>query len=165
MNHGLLILRPDEWQTVSHLFQRLASRLAYLEPSLRAPADLLRRNQLGQSALWTHGISGDLPIALLRIDDQERAQRGAVHVLRADLMPREDRDLVRAAARVVLLSRHGTLAEQLDRWSAAGTRPPAAAPADRPAPVTVPTTVGARPDLGGVTCVPPPSGSGEGANR
>ncbi len=29
------------------------------------PAELLDRNQLGQSALWTHGVSGDLPIVLL----------------------------------------------------------------------------------------------------
>ncbi|HZI64800.1 MAG TPA: glycosyl hydrolase family 65 protein, partial [Thermoanaerobaculia bacterium] len=185
----------------AHVFQRLASRLTYLEASLRAPADLLRRNRLGQSALWPHGISGDLPIALLRIDDEEHldiarqlvrahrywrrrglavdlvilnehptsyveglqdaleqlaglavesdsAPRGAVHVLRADLLSGEDRDLVRAAARVVLLSRHGTLAEQLDRWSGAGAARPPAAPAQPPAPAAVPSGVRARrPDL------------------
>src|SRR6202035_5013430 len=51
-------------------FQRIANRVLYSDSSLRAPHDILEKNQLGQSALWPHGISGDLPIVLVRIDDE-----------------------------------------------------------------------------------------------
>ena len=44
--------------------------MLYSDSSLRAPRDILEKNQLGQSALWPHGISGDLPIVLVRIDDE-----------------------------------------------------------------------------------------------
>ncbi len=64
-------------QDEAHLFQRLANRLMYADPSARAAPDILAGNQLGQRGLWRHGISGDLPIAL-------------VHIERA-----EDRDVVR----------------------------------------------------------------------
>jgi cyclic beta-1,2-glucan synthetase len=49
------------------LFQELAERILYSDASLRAPAELLDRNQLGQAALWTQGVSGDLPIVLALI--------------------------------------------------------------------------------------------------
>ncbi len=50
-------------------FQRVANRVLYADASLRASRDILEKNQLGPSALWAHGISGDLPIVLVRIDD------------------------------------------------------------------------------------------------
>ena len=181
----------------AHLFQRVATRILYSDPALRASADLLERNRKGPSALWPHGISGDAPIVLVRIDhaeDQEivrqllraheywrlkglavdlvivneesptygsdlrvaleslvRTRRGAagdkestlgrVFVLRGDLLSREDRDLLRAVARVILLSRQGTLSEQvvrLLRVAPAATpprpRPPRAPAADIPPP-------------------------------
>ena len=156
----------------AHLFQRVATRVLYADPSLRASPEVLQRNRLGKSALWKHGISGDLPIVLVRIDfsdDREivrqlvRAQEywrmkglevdlvilneqgpsygqdlqaalealartsqasarsdepqltGGIFVLRGDLLSDEDRDLLRTVARAVLLSRQGTLAEQVVR--------------------------------------------------
>src|SRR2546422_8536034 len=63
----------------AHLFQELASRLLYSAPSLRPPADVLKRNTSGPAALWAHGISGDLPIVLVRIDEPE--DRGIVRQL------------------------------------------------------------------------------------
>ena len=54
----------------AELFQELAERILYSDASLRAPRELLDRNQLGQSALWTHGVSGDLPIVLASIDTE-----------------------------------------------------------------------------------------------
>jgi cyclic beta-1,2-glucan synthetase len=51
-------------------FQRIANRVLYADPALRAPREMLGRNQSGQSVLWTYGISGDLPIVLIRIDDE-----------------------------------------------------------------------------------------------
>jgi len=63
-------ITPDE----AHLFQRLANRVMYSDPTLRPSAEILKRNDLGPSALWAHGISGDLPIVLCRIDEAERLE-------------------------------------------------------------------------------------------
>ncbi|MEO8504785.1 MAG: glucoamylase family protein [Acidobacteriota bacterium] len=67
----------------AHLFQRLASRALYIEAALRAPVAVLERNSEGQSGLWAHGISGDLPIVLLRIDhvDQRDVARQLMRAL------------------------------------------------------------------------------------
>ena len=170
----------------AHLFQRVATRILYSDPSLRAPAHVLQRNRKGATALWPHGISGDLPILLLRIDDPDdqdivrqllraheywrtkglavdlvivneqassygqdlrqalealvrsrrqaealgkTSQVGGIFLLRRDLISAEDHDVLRSAARVVLLSRHGTLSEQIVRLlrgepAAAPPRPP-----------------------------------------
>ncbi|HJQ65392.1 MAG TPA: protein ndvB, partial [Gemmatimonadales bacterium] len=51
----------------AQLFERLASRLLYSDASLRAGPEELQRSVLGQPALWAHGISGDLPILLVRV--------------------------------------------------------------------------------------------------
>jgi cyclic beta-1,2-glucan synthetase len=156
----------------AHLFQRLATRILYSDPTLRAPVETLLRNRRGPSALWGHGISGDIPIVLVRIDQVEdqgivrqllRAHEywkmkglavdlvivneqptsyspelgatleslvragtraldvasehstGRVFVLRGELLSGEERDALAAAARVVLLSRQGTLAQQVIR--------------------------------------------------
>ncbi len=55
--------KPDE----IHLFQRIAGYLLYPTGPLRATRDILAANRLGQSGLWAFGISGDLPILVLRL--------------------------------------------------------------------------------------------------
>ena len=55
----------------AHLFQRLANRIIYSDPSLRPPASVLAANRSGAPALWKHGISGDLPIVVVRIDEPD----------------------------------------------------------------------------------------------
>ncbi len=171
-------ITPDE----AHLFQRLANTVLYSDPSLRPSSDVLSQSTLERSALWAHGISGDVPIVLARIDeaadvgiirqllrayeywrlkglavdlvilnekppsyeqelqgsldDLVRASQphgssyrddlpGKVILLRGDLISSQERALLQAAARAVLLSRHGTLAEQVIRSqrSDAGSRP------------------------------------------
>ncbi|MFI5394795.1 MAG: GH36-type glycosyl hydrolase domain-containing protein [Candidatus Binatia bacterium] len=169
---------PDE----AHLFQRLANHVLYSDPALRPSSEVLKRNERGQSALWPHGISGDLPIVLVRIDEVEDLEivrqllraheywrmkrlavdlvilnerpssytadlqaaleailrasqsrrhpeaedaRGSVFVLRADLMSVEVRTLLQSVARAVLLSRRGSLFEQVHRL---GESEPAPAP-------------------------------------
>jgi len=52
----------------ARLFTHLAAALLVADPHWRASADVLARNQLGQSALWALSISGDLPIVLLQVD-------------------------------------------------------------------------------------------------
>jgi cyclic beta-1,2-glucan synthetase len=49
-------------------FDRLAGRLLYGDPRLRSP-EAIRANTLPQSELWKYGISGDMPILLLRLND------------------------------------------------------------------------------------------------
>ncbi len=190
-------LGPDE----AHLYLRLASDLVFANPGLREPPAVLARNRLGARALWGYGISGDLPIVLLRIDDESdieiarqlvqahrfwrsrglaadlvilneqptsyvqelqsaleaivraaqaplpaAAPAGGVWVLRADLLPAEHRDLLRAAARAVLLSHHGSLAEQLRRRSSAVVAPPPRPPV-RAGGETAQAAPASRPDL------------------
>jgi cyclic beta-1,2-glucan synthetase len=167
------------------LFQRLANRIIFSDPSLRPAASLLARNERGAPALWVHGISGDLPIVMVRIDEVEdldivrqllRAHeywrlklldvdlvilnehvatyaqalqesleavvrmsqsslvldghqgRGGVFILRGDHISAEDRTLLQSAARAVLLSRRGSLADQVIRLERPDDRiaPPAA---------------------------------------
>ncbi|MEP7198590.1 MAG: glucoamylase family protein, partial [Chloroflexota bacterium] len=55
----------------AHLFQRLASRVLYPDATLRAAPEVLADNRKGQSGLWAYGISGDHPIVLVKVDDQD----------------------------------------------------------------------------------------------
>ncbi|MDE2465485.1 MAG: glycosyl transferase [Alphaproteobacteria bacterium] len=50
-------------------FQTLAAPLLYADPRFRAPSQTIIRGAGMQSELWPLGISGDLPIVLLRVDD------------------------------------------------------------------------------------------------
>jgi cyclic beta-1,2-glucan synthetase len=61
-------------QDEAHLFQRLANRLLYIDPTLRAAPQELAKNRTGQSGLWAYGISGDLPIALVEIETEEERE-------------------------------------------------------------------------------------------
>ncbi|HEY7369786.1 MAG TPA: glucoamylase family protein, partial [Thermoanaerobaculia bacterium] len=178
-------ISPDE----AHLFQRLGTRILYSDATLRASPEILQRNTQGPSGLWRFGISGELPIVLVRIDHPEdtdivrqllRAHRywrmkglavdlvilnergpsysqelqdsietlirmsqvaapadvhegeGGIFLLKGDNLSDSDRDLLRAAARAVLLSRHGSLAEQAERLLRAQPTPAVPAKADPP---------------------------------
>ncbi|WP_095087769.1 GH36-type glycosyl hydrolase domain-containing protein [Mesorhizobium sophorae] len=56
-------LTPDEVA----LFNRLAGDIVFLDPALR-DSSALGKKLLSRAALWFHGISGDLPIVLARIE-------------------------------------------------------------------------------------------------
>ena len=51
-------------------YLQLAGAIVYPSPTWRASTNLLLSNRSGQSGLWAYGISGDLPIVLLRIGDR-----------------------------------------------------------------------------------------------
>jgi cyclic beta-1,2-glucan synthetase len=53
------------------LFQQLAGHLLYAAPALRPSSKTILRGVGSQPALWSLGISGDLPIILLRISNVE----------------------------------------------------------------------------------------------
>ncbi|MEX2250609.1 MAG: glucoamylase family protein [Acidimicrobiia bacterium] len=160
-----LHIDPDQ----AHVFQQLAGMLIYSDPVLRAPPGQKTLSSVSQEGLWRHGISGDLPIVVIRIDEPEerglvrdllRAQEywrmkcmvadlviineepdsynqdlqeaiqeliresghmvgqepdGGVFVLNGRHLSAEDRTTLQSAARAVLLSHHGTLADQVAR--------------------------------------------------
>lgn len=51
----------------AQLFQYLANRVLYSDPSLRPSGEFLKMNRLSAAGLWPHRISGDRPIVLLRV--------------------------------------------------------------------------------------------------
>ena len=197
----------------AYLFQELASRILYSDAALRPSSAVLTGNNRGPSGLWRHGISGDLPIVLVRIDEtedqnivrqllraheywrikqlavdlvilneqgasyaqnlqealetqvrasQSRVQHegpesfGGVFILRGDLISAEDRTLLQTAARAVLLSRRGTLAEQVERQQR--SQKPALSPPRRPPAMKATDDLPPRPQLeffnglGGFSC-------------
>jgi cellobiose phosphorylase len=69
--HSQVLLHPlGATEADAQLFMRMAGSLVYANPSLRARASLIARNRKGQSSLWAYGISGDLPIVLLRVSEE-----------------------------------------------------------------------------------------------
>ena len=60
-------MKPDE----AGDFQRLAGHIVYADPRLRPSSETIRKATGAQAGLWPHGISGDIPIVLVRIDDVE----------------------------------------------------------------------------------------------
>ena len=50
----------------AQLYERLASRVLWTDTSLRAPVAVLAGNTLGQPGLWSLGVSGDLPVLVVR---------------------------------------------------------------------------------------------------
>ncbi|MEL1264000.1 glucoamylase family protein [Pseudoxanthomonas putridarboris] len=61
-------------QADAQLYERLAGLIVYAHPLLRADPEVLLQNQRGQSGLWGHAISGDLPIVLLQIADADNIE-------------------------------------------------------------------------------------------
>ena len=56
----------------AQVFDRVATALIFANGLRRAAPSVIARNQLGQSGLWRFGVSGDLPIILLRIGNLNR---------------------------------------------------------------------------------------------
>ena len=73
--HSQVLLRQlNATEADAQAYGRLASSVFYASALRRAKASVLTRNRRGQSGLWGYGISGDLPIVLLRIRDRERIE-------------------------------------------------------------------------------------------
>jgi cyclic beta-1,2-glucan synthetase len=152
----------------AHLFQLLANYVIYADAALRAPREVLNAAAPPSVALWPHGISGDLPIVVVRISEEEHldfvrqlvrahdywrmrglsvdlvvlneralsyaqdlqsaldkivhtfdrgqeqgAQSGHIFLVKSDVIGSQGAYALRAAARVDLSSRRGSLADQL----------------------------------------------------
>ena len=83
----------------ANLFQRLASHILYLTPTLRPASDVLERGGAPLSLLWRHGISGDRPIVLLRVDDED-----TIEIVHQMLLAQEYWRMKRLAVDLVLLN-------------------------------------------------------------
>lgn len=55
----------------AQMYAQLAGAILFANPSLRASPSVIARNRKGQPGLWSYGISGDLPIVLLRISERD----------------------------------------------------------------------------------------------
>jgi cyclic beta-1,2-glucan synthetase len=69
-SHGQVVLHQlNATEADAQVFGRLASSIVFSNPARRALPGVILKNNRGQSGLWGYGISGDLPIVLLRISD------------------------------------------------------------------------------------------------
>ena len=90
-------ISPDE----ADLFQRLAGHVLFAEPALRSASKTIEQGSGAQSGLWGQGISGDLPIVLLRINDGTD-----LDVARELLLAHEYMRLKQLAVDLVILNEH-----------------------------------------------------------
>ena len=172
----------------AHLFQFLANHVIYADAALRAPRDVLMATSSSPTALWPLGISGDLPIVVVRLSEEEHlgfvrqmirahdywrmrrlavdlvilnerassyaqelqkaldkivhtfdrgqeqgGQMGRIYLVRSDVIGVDASKALRAAARVDLSCRRGTLADQLAALMASDSDAKRAATTTRPA--------------------------------
>ena len=97
---GLIMLQQlNASESEALAYSRLAGSVIYASGLRRAKASVLMQNRRGQSGLWSYGISGDLPIVLVRIRDVENL------------------DLVREAVRAHAYWRMKGLAVDLVIWN------------------------------------------------
>lgn len=70
---GLIMLQQlNASESEALAYSRLAGSVIYATGLRRAKESVLIQNHRGQSGLWSYGISGDLPIVLVRIRDAEK---------------------------------------------------------------------------------------------
>ncbi|HEU0231344.1 MAG TPA: glucoamylase family protein, partial [Burkholderiaceae bacterium] len=70
--HNHVVLRQlNATDADARLFSQMAGAIVYANTRLRADPRLLAQNGRQQSGLWGYGISGDLPIVLLRLQSAE----------------------------------------------------------------------------------------------
>ncbi|MGF1632620.1 MAG: GH36-type glycosyl hydrolase domain-containing protein [Phycisphaerae bacterium] len=71
--HSQVVLRQlDATEADAQTYGRLASSVIYPSNLRRTNPAVIARNRRGQSGLWGYGISGDLPIVLLRVSDLQK---------------------------------------------------------------------------------------------
>ncbi|MBK5271217.1 MAG: cyclic beta 1-2 glucan synthetase, partial [Bacteroidia bacterium] len=73
--HSQVVLRQiNASEADAQLYGRLASSIIFTNASFRADPAILINNHRQQSGLWGYSISGDLPIVLLKIENQANMQ-------------------------------------------------------------------------------------------
>jgi cyclic beta-1,2-glucan synthetase len=73
--HGRVLLnRLGATEADAQIFGRMAGSILYASRHARANPALLMLNKKGPTGLWAYGISGDLPIVLLRLGDESKIE-------------------------------------------------------------------------------------------
>lgn len=73
--HNQVLLRQiNATPADAQLYDQLAASIIYTNPVLRAAPAVISSNFRGQSGLWSHSVSGDIPIVLLHMYDQENIE-------------------------------------------------------------------------------------------
>ena len=102
--HAQVQLRHiDLTSAEASLFQRLATCVLFPEPRFRAPEEVLKNPAFDVHALWAVGISGDLPIVVLRVDTLEDLDTARELVLAHEYIR-----LKRLSFDLVILNERGT---------------------------------------------------------
>ncbi|MDZ4199944.1 MAG: cyclic beta 1-2 glucan synthetase, partial [Kiritimatiellia bacterium] len=75
-SHSQIILRQlNVTEAEAQLYGRLVGSMCFAHARHRTPFGVIAKNKLDQRGLWRFGISGDLPILLLRMSDLNRMDR------------------------------------------------------------------------------------------
>ncbi len=70
--HSQVEHRHRPWSAEqAHLYQRLAAHVLFAGSALRAAPAAITANRQGTMGLWRHGISGDMPIILVRVAETD----------------------------------------------------------------------------------------------
>jgi cyclic beta-1,2-glucan synthetase len=70
--HNQVLLRQiNATEADAQLYDQLASSIIYPNPDLRGEPAVILNNFRGQSGLWSHSVSGDLPIVLLHMTNPD----------------------------------------------------------------------------------------------
>jgi cyclic beta-1,2-glucan synthetase len=73
--HNQVLLRQiNATEADAQLYDQLASSIVYPNPDLRGDPAVILSNLRGQSGLWSHSVSGDLPIVLLHMTDPDNLE-------------------------------------------------------------------------------------------
>jgi cyclic beta-1,2-glucan synthetase len=91
----------------ANLFQTLAAQIIYNKPRDAWQQEMILSNQKGQRALWAHGISGDVPIIVLRVSNMEHME-----IVRQLLIAHEYMRLKGLIVDLVVLNEYGNSYEQ-----------------------------------------------------
>jgi len=173
---GVTLRQINASDAEAQLYRTLAGSVIYANGALRAEAEVLTLNRRGQSGLWGYGISGDLPIVLLKIGDASHIELarqmirchaywrlrglvvdlviwnedhagyrqqlqdeimgliatgmdanaidrpGGIFVRSGEQISAEDRTLLQAVARAIMVDTRGALTSQVNRRSLADKR-------------------------------------------
>nr|WP_171165869.1 glycoside hydrolase family 94 protein [Usitatibacter palustris] len=68
---GVTLRQINATESDAQLYSRLAGSVIHANATLRAEPGIIARNRRAQSGLWSHAISGDLPIVVLQIGDSD----------------------------------------------------------------------------------------------
>jgi cyclic beta-1,2-glucan synthetase len=120
----ILLLRIDAVEDVAIARQLLRAHEYWRMKGLAADLVILNERAMSYIQDLQNTLEAQARVSQSRPQQGAQGVRGAVFVLRADLISEQTRTLLSSVARVVLVARHGDLADQLDRVRKPAVQPP-----------------------------------------